>query len=506
MSGPRVQDSAGSLFAVGDAPITGSQTPVPPAADKDGTVFISLATFRDGKRCADTIKSIFDNASEPDKVVIGLIEENAMDDDFCLDVYCKNAAGVKSIEKKQIRADMIKIMTAEGREKCPRIDQVRQVSVFNVAAKGPNDARSLGRKVLGNEEYCMQIDSHTAFTKDWDKIAKLQWKMVQNEFAVLSTVPAAKAEQSEYESWTGSKSREVPRSCHVKFGENGLPDFPSPADAKAMDLEKPLLAHAWSAAFSFAKCHLEETTPYDPFIPYLMGAEQFARYARLWTRGYDVYTPTRNIVYHDYIPNPDGHGMQEWMRQRRKRIRDESMDRVMAILEQKDDAAIQHNSGIYGLGKRRSLAQLEKYVGIDLARKTGNGADCGSKQWVPYDTSISPIENMFSKPTDLDPQPEFPLRTETVFYHETEQPPGIPELEIPDGAVAPKQQQLQEKSSSLRTGEVVAPPSSGPPTVLLFVLWVFGLIVWCMVFVNTNSGGSKKPRRRRKGGTSSKDM
>lgn len=47
-----------------------------------------------------------------------------------------------------------------------------------------------------------------------------------------------------------------------------------------MNLEKPLLSHAWSAAFSFSKCHIEETAPYDPFTPYIMSAEQFPRFAR----------------------------------------------------------------------------------------------------------------------------------------------------------------------------------------------------------------------------------
>ena len=51
------------------------------------------------------------------------------------------------------------------------------------------------------------------------------------------------------------------------------------------NLKVPLLSHAWSAGFSFSKCHLEESAPYDPFAPYVMGIEQFSRFARFWTRG-----------------------------------------------------------------------------------------------------------------------------------------------------------------------------------------------------------------------------
>ena len=61
-------------------------------------------------------------------------------------------------------------------------------------------------------------------------------------------------------------------------------------DGKAENLKKPLLSHAWSAGFSFSKCHLEESAPYDPFTEYTMGVEQFSRFARFWTRG---YVPTK---------------------------------------------------------------------------------------------------------------------------------------------------------------------------------------------------------------------
>ena len=142
-------------------------------------------------------------------------------------------------------------------------------------------------------------------------------------------------------------------------------------DGKASNLAKPLLSHGWSAGFSFAKCHLEESAPYDPFQPYVMGVEQFARYARFWTRGYDVYTPTQNLVYHDYQPNEDGHGTGEWMKQRRERIRVQSLKRIRTYLQLPDgDPDLDlNNLGIYGVGKRRTMKQLADFVGIDLGKQ-----------------------------------------------------------------------------------------------------------------------------------------
>ena len=171
-------------------------------------------------------------------------------------------------------------------KKCPHFDQIRLVATFHVAAKGPVWARSLIRKVLGNEEYCMQVDAHTSFIEHWDTAAKSEWKMTQNEYAVISHPPALKSEQAEYESG-GAKALQVPRACRVVFkSDNGYPDFGYPAHAFAESLDKPLLGYAWSSAFSFAKCHLEESAPYDSFSWYAKPVEQFSRFTRFWTRGY----------------------------------------------------------------------------------------------------------------------------------------------------------------------------------------------------------------------------
>lgn len=143
-------------------------------------------------------------------------------------------------------------------------------------------------------------------------------------------------------------------------------------DGKVENLKKPLLSHTWTPGFSFAKCHLEESAPYDGYTPYVMGVEAFARYARFWTRGYDVYTPTKNIVYHNYNPNPEGHGVMEWDKPKRRRIKNKSLARVRSYLEIPDagEPGLQlDNLGIYGLGKRRTIKQLNEFVGIDLVKQ-----------------------------------------------------------------------------------------------------------------------------------------
>jgi hypothetical protein len=70
------------------------------------------------------------------------------------------------------------------------LSQIRKLSVHNRAAKGPTWARSMARKVLGDEAFCLQIDSHMKFVQDWDEMIKMEWAATGNEFGIISTIPA----------------------------------------------------------------------------------------------------------------------------------------------------------------------------------------------------------------------------------------------------------------------------------------------------------------------------
>ena len=181
-----------------------------------------MTIILDGKRCADTLQSLFDNAKDPDNIVVGIIEQNAPEDRFCMEEYCARMGVEKHYKRQNIRKDVTKVIAEPERFKCPRFNQVRLLAFHNRSAKGPLYARSMTRKILGNEEFCMQVDAHSSFRKNWDQLAKDDWRMVQNEFAVLSHVPAKQGEQVEHEDG-GPQQYEVPRQCRVSFQDTGIP-------------------------------------------------------------------------------------------------------------------------------------------------------------------------------------------------------------------------------------------------------------------------------------------
>ena len=99
------------------------------------------------------------------------------------------------------------------------------------------------------------------------------------------------------------------------------------------------------------------------------------------------------------------------------------------------------------------------------------------------------MANMFEKATDLDPQPEFPIRTQPIYYQQLDQ-------------IMDQQEQIGADMAS----SVVAPAHtttefSGPPVATLLMLWIFGLMVWCMYFINSKESSDTSQTRRKKGGS-----
>jgi hypothetical protein len=153
----------------------------------------------------------------------------------------------------------------------------------------------------------------------------------------------------------------------------------------------------------------------------------------------------------------------------------------------------QANLGIYGLGRRRSVQQLEEFANMDFKSIKGNVGEnirCSGFNYVTYDDSISPVENLYGNPDDLDPQPEFPMRTELSYYQQVEE--ALPDLDVDIGGTVARADHLQ-KVDTLRANDQPALP----PLSLLLVLWIFGLIVWCILYLaptssNASTGSSRK--------------
>ena len=69
-----------------------NRRPLPPISeswrDPAAEIYVSLAAFRDSKRCAATLKDLFSKASHPDRVRVGLVQQTNNDEKDCLSAFC----------------------------------------------------------------------------------------------------------------------------------------------------------------------------------------------------------------------------------------------------------------------------------------------------------------------------------------------------------------------------------------------------------------------------------
>ena len=157
-------------------------------------------------------------------------------------------------------------------------------------------------------------------------------------------------------------------------------------------------------------------------------------------------------------------------------LRELSIHRLKTLLQMPagdHSEVVQANFGLYGLGKRRSMEQLAKFIGVDLASPKLQASSCGKKQWVPYDFSVTAFENLYDHANDLDPQPEFPLR------NSSQQPKISHDVSSSASFLNSEGIDTTAKDRLLRNTSTA---NAGMNPFLMLILWIFGIFGWYKVF------------------------
>jgi len=136
-----------------------------------------------------------------------------------------------------------------------------------------------------------QTDSHMDFSDNWDVDLVDMFHLTQNDYAVLSTYVTDITANNQ-------DPINVPHLCMVQFTSS----IRNWGTKECKFLTKPKLTNAmWGAGLSFHRCHAELNVPVDPYLDNVFDGEEGSRGIRFFTHGYDVYTPHRVLVTHDYV-------------------------------------------------------------------------------------------------------------------------------------------------------------------------------------------------------------
>lgn len=297
------------------------------ADPKNPTIFVSVASYRDSE-CAATIRDLFAQADKPERVYVGVCEQN--------DAGSPAEACVPLALPKN----------------------VRRVAIPHSEALGPTYARYLCSTLYRGETWYCQIDSHTRFVKGWDT------KAVASALACPSPKPILTHYPRRVEEMGAKDGGGVPVLCKSKFDHNGVLTFESLIMAPPAD-GRPRPVPFVSGGFVFMPGAAVREVPFDPDLPHLFQGEEILHSARLWTSGYDFFTPRDNIVYHYYERRgkpkfwDDIKGYAE--------VQGETLRTVRRLLGLEAPPLPGYR---YGMGSARSLQQYWAFAGVDVARKT----------------------------------------------------------------------------------------------------------------------------------------
>jgi [Skp1-protein]-hydroxyproline N-acetylglucosaminyltransferase len=265
-----------------------------PKPRKDESIFVSVGTYRD-PFCPMTMKNLYGGASRPERVFVSMFQQN------CFGPKCRTGVLVGGrVEEAGPDLDCYKEFCAsaeaERTQACVR-GQVRLFNVNESESLGPYMARYLGAKFYRGEQYYLQIDSHSEFVSDWDNKLIDMMKAAPAEKPVISTYPPDSTQN-----WKNTVGF---RMCDSEFASAQIEwQIIRLGSSMAFDHSIPKIppyAPFVAAGFFFTYGDFLYEVGFDPFLPWIFMGEEISLSARLWTSGYDIFSPTINVLNHYYV-------------------------------------------------------------------------------------------------------------------------------------------------------------------------------------------------------------
>jgi len=293
-------------------------------------IFISIASYRDPE-LQWTIKSAIENANNPDNLYFGVVHQGV--DSELFDIHStKNMSLIKMHPKE---------------------------------AKGAGFARAKAMELYSGQEYFLQIDSHTRFAPGWDLICIDQLNRAKNisghSRVLLSYFPAPFEPERNGGMFlvkNNPKIKEYPTRQKILLNKRKqwtAERFEFDSKLK----ENPELSQTVLGGFMFSDGSIVNEVPYDPEISFF--GEEICFAMRSWTRGWDIYSPSKNIVYHFYSR---GGYSKIW---KDRNLRGMSWKEIEDISYSKQKRVLcGEEKGVFGAGNIRTLSEYEIFTNTNF--------------------------------------------------------------------------------------------------------------------------------------------
>lgn len=235
-------------------------------------------------------------------------------------------------------------------------------------SRGACWARAKIQKRCVDADWYFQVDSHTRFAPGWDATLIAMAARTGATKPLLTCYPPCyeptAQTNGEGEPTVGPGAEAEPTTMTLDgWTDDGLPIFNQAFIPDWREATGPVRARFVAAGFLFAPGAFAREVPYDDGI-YFLG-EEINLATRAFTNGYELFHPVEIVAWHYYTREGqprhwDDHNSPNdaWYRLDRA-----SRRRVRTLL-------LWPMIGDTALGEERTLAEYERYAGVDFAART----------------------------------------------------------------------------------------------------------------------------------------
>jgi hypothetical protein len=287
-----------------------------------GRIFISIASYCDSQ-VFDTIKSIFEEATDPSRVYIGLHLQDTEETYNKLKALKYNNLRIKYTPKEQTKG----VVWARNKIK---------------------------EELLTNEEYFLQIDSHSRVKPMWDSILITQYNSIEEPKVIITTYPNH-FDVPGYDKKYLELAHNTPLRIRRFISLEDLVDNRCQAENLGPLKDYEIKHTHWAAAgFLFTRREWIDEVKIPDDIKF-NGEEDFLTF-NSYLKGWNLRIPSEATVWHNY----------EYRNAETQEPYREHNNKYLII----ENIVNELNNMLYSSGNIRSLEQLEEYFSWKFKRLT----------------------------------------------------------------------------------------------------------------------------------------
>lgn len=300
------------------------------------TILVHLPAYRDPE-LIPTIKSALENAKYPKRIHFGICRQYHPEDGFD--------------DLTEYKDD----------------DRFKIYECLYTEAQGLPWARAIiNEKLLTDEDYICQLDSHHRFEKNWDETLIEMHNMKEKQ----GYKPILAAYLPLYDPFNDPKGRtpEPWQQQFVCFYPHGTIFIRPGLLTGWQDMTEPPMSRFLSGHFCFARSEWAKEIKHDPDI-YFSG-EEINLTVRSYTHGYDFFHPHKLVIWHSTM-REERAGKLKWDDDARLGIdwwnkQEYARKKIRCLFRTETDPNIDLTG--YDLGSVRTLRDYEKYAGVNFKK------------------------------------------------------------------------------------------------------------------------------------------